>query len=1295
VLKLQKIELLGFKSFADRTEIVFNDSGVAAIVGPNGCGKSNISDAINWVLGEQSAKSLRSGRMQDVIFNGTRNRKATGLAEVHLTLVDPERIGSTAPEAETPGLETPRPEIEIASSASIPTNGHSQSHERSHEPAPAASKDPAKIAEASGRIVVSRRLFASGESEYLLNGRPCRLRDVQEIFLGTGLGPDAYAVIEQGRVGQILSSKPYELRAIIEEAAGVTKFKAKRKLAWAKLESSKQNLSRVNDILEEIARQLNSLKRQASKAQRFHELRDEMRSRLRVVLASHYRDKEQQAVGIALELGTLNRSLQERVSFAERRETEQRETHRLYEQEEAELRRAVEERSSLRLAAEKARSQTASQAQQIGYLQSRIAEALEEKTRVSARAEEMHAERTSCVAFLGEIQNELESVACELDESERRFQGCQSGLKEKERQLSQLRQETLEAVGRSATLRNQVLQLEEYLDSTARLMERTERERSSVEAQRQASAAKSGEISAGVALQRQRLDAIAASRKALEESLRAAREEEARQRTAIDQLRAELAAQRGRMASLEEILARRAYSTETVKRLFDSYREAHRANGSDDNPSHGFQPVGVLADFIDVDAACERTVEEFLREELDYIVVKDWSAAKEGMHLLRTEVPGRATFLLHSGESTDENFEQNPSRPSTSLRAVSLSNGDRDGAGMESLPGVLGTLEGRVRLTNGFVNAASSILPKLRRCYLVSDAETGRTLATQHRDAYFLTPEGDWFHGDLVTAGRGDSTGPLALKRELRELTGNLAEREEAEDRTKRNLDRLTETIQQQQAALESAVQEQQESEKNLVMAERDSKEASAECQRFDAHLETIRLELERLRGESERARKRLAEDAVEIGKCEERHLEIEAETAEISGAMAGLEAAREEAHRQATECRSRQAALDERRRSSAAALARIEREIEEHTQRLAALDRQSEEWTRQKAGYEESNLRLEREAAEAEERSASLTLKVAEMEKSFDERRVRLAALEEELQGIRRELDEVRSKKSAAEVQLARLESELGHLKESCRNELQVEMEELAAGDFAPLGPEELAVAEQSYQQIKGRIEAMGPINMMALEEYEECRQRHDFLAMQQQDLLDSIRDTTQAIQEIDEISQRQFAVAFEEINLHFQEMFQTLFGGGQGLLRLTEAENPADRGVEIVAQPPGKRLQSVLLLSGGEKALTALSLLLATFRYKPSPFCVLDEVDAPLDEANIGRFARMVQEMSRETQFIIITHSRRTMTIAPVLYGVTMEEPGVSKIVSVKFNGNSSSLSAVPSAARESSRALAEVEA
>ncbi|HEY7680347.1 MAG TPA: chromosome segregation protein SMC, partial [Terriglobia bacterium] len=415
MLKLQKVELLGFKSFADRTEIAFNGNGVAAVVGPNGCGKSNISDAIHWVLGEQSPKTLRSGRMQDVLFNGTPSRKATGLAEVRLTLLDPE--------AATVVEQGP---LAVGDNGS---NGNG---------AASAAKN------GNGAIMVARRLFASGESEYLLNDRPCRLRDIQEIFLGTGLGPDSYAIIEQGRIGQILSAKPYERRALIEEAAGVTKFKAKRKLAWAKLESSKQNLARVNDILEEVTRQLHSLQRQAARARRYKELREQMQTQLRTILASRYRQKEEEATQTALELTLVRGTLQEQIALSEERELEQQGLRQLLERREVELREASEERGNLRLEAERARGQIATQSQQAAYLVRRTEEARGEQAQLDARKAALDAERSECAGLAEQLRVEKETLATELLGWEGRAKTCQRELEEKEHRREQLSQERLE-----------------------------------------------------------------------------------------------------------------------------------------------------------------------------------------------------------------------------------------------------------------------------------------------------------------------------------------------------------------------------------------------------------------------------------------------------------------------------------------------------------------------------------------------------------------------------------------------------------------------------------------------------------------------------------------------------------------------------------------------------------------------------------------------------------------------------------------------------------------------------------
>jgi chromosome segregation protein len=1216
LLKLQKVELLGFKSFADKTEIVFNGDGIAAVVGPNGCGKSNISDAIHWVLGEQSPRTLRSGRMQDVIFSGTPGRKATGLAEVRLTMLDPETAGNASESAVESG-----------------NNGNGISD---------------RFVEASnGLVTVARRLFASGESEYLLNDRPCRLRDIHDLFLGTGLGPDSYAIIEQGRIGQILSAKPYERRALIEEAAGITKFKARRKLAWAKLESSKQNLARVNDILEEVTRQVHSLQRQAARARRYKDLREQMQTQLRTVLLSRQRHKDAEATQLALELGLLRGSVQDHSARIERRETELHELQQLLERQQDELRQAGEGRGALRLEAERLRGQIATQSQQAVYVASRIEEVRAEQSQLAARLSGLDGERAEAARQQQQLESERDGVSAAAREWETRLKSCLLELEEKEQRREQLRELMLESLGEAGALRNQVSQLEQFLSLTGGQMARAESQRSELAAEQEAASARVQQTESRLAEQRAQLEQFSRRRRELDETLRAARAEEARYRTELEELRTELAAQRARLSSLEEILARHAYSSETIQRLL----EARDGSGSAE-AVRDFQAVGVLADFMEVEPAYERVVEEFLREELDYVVVSNWDAAQEGLRLLQTEVPGRATFLLHQ----------------------SAPNGHSSRSEL-NLPGTLRSLASCVRFTNGFSQGPGLLLPKLEHCYLVADAEAGRALAAQNPELFFLTPQGVWFQGSLVSAGKADHQGPLALKRELRGLSRALEEHKQVTGEMVETLASTLRQMEQQQEELQLLVQQEQDCERRLAMTGRDLQEAIAERDRVAERMALLELELNRLDTEADRARSQWANDTWEIAQRERRRVEIEQETSALVEAVGRLKTDRDSAQARESALRGQLAALEERQRSASSALARLEQAVEELVRRRAELGDQCEQWAHQQVEWDEEKQRLEQQVADAEQRSEDLEQRMGVLETASAEGRRQQADREQELHGMRVGMEEIREKKNAVEVQLALVQSEIEHLKEACRNELQVELETLVAaetaGEIVALGNEELAQAEEQYRQLKTKLENLGPINMMALEEFEQCRERHEFLSRQQQDLLDSIRDTTQAITEIDALCHRQFTEAFEQIGVHFQRTFTQLFGGGQGMLRLMDAEDASEAGIEIIAQPPGKRLQSVLLLSGGEKALAALALLLAIFHYRPSPFCILDEVDAPLDESNIGRFTQMVEEMSRNTQFILITHSKKTMAVAPVMYGVTMQEPGVSKIVSVRFNG------------------------
>lgn len=1243
MLKLQKVEMLGFKSFADATHIEFHGQGVAAVVGPNGCGKSNISDAIHWVLGEQSAKTLRSSKMQDVLFSGTPSRKATGLAEVKLTLIDPEAkaLAATIPM--------------IAPVANSPAIAEGYSEEADGEAGSMVAKR-----KHDGIITVARRLFASGESEYLMDDRPCRLRDIQELFLGTGLGPDSYAIIEQGRIGQILSAKPYERRALIEEAAGVTKFKAKRKLAWARLESSKQNLARVSDILEEVTRQVNSLQRQAAKARRYKELYEQVRAQLRGILVSKQRLKDEEASGLALELGMLRRAIEEQAAQIEAEERAQQEAHAELERQQTQLRESAQQRSNLQLAAERARGQVASQAQQIQSLERRSDETAAEQLQLQDRAGTLEAERALCAGALAEIEAERDSLLARLRDWERRSGQCQSELAQREARLEQIRAEMLDAVGECATLRNQVTQIEQFITRTGSQIAHSENQAAELESLLHAAAARRRETGERVGVQRGAHDELASRQRSLEERLRNQRELEAQTRAELEHSRTQLASARARLLSLEEILDRHSYATETVQRLFDWKPSADIAEAA-----HGrLESSAVLADFLEVEPAYERVVEEFLREELDYLVVSNWEAAQRGVQLLRSEVPGRATFLLY--DRLDPAAEGSPA-------------GAEDELGADT-PGILRPLKSCVRFLNVFENAPAGLLPKLNSCYLVEDASAGRRLARQYPQKYFLTPEGIWFQGALVSAGKTDSQGPLALKREMRGLARAVEEREAASERLAASLQVILESIGQVDAELNDVALKERESERACMHAERDLREAAGDEERAAGRMELAALDLTRLRMEADRAREQWTADTQAITAREKSRTDLEQENTALTEAAAQLRQAGAEARAVEGDLRGRLAALEERRRSSSSAVERLSQSLGELERRRGELAQQVEIWKSQRVEMEQDNRRLEEEIAQAAARCDMLARCIDDLQSASAAGRERLAARDQRLHQERQEMELAREKRTESEVQLARLQSELEHLNETCRNELQVELETLMAEDLPVLRAEELLAAEESWRQLRAKLENLGPINMMALEEYEECKQRHLFLDQQRQDLLDAIRDATQAIQEIDEICNRQFSEALEQIGVHFQATFAQLFGGGQGMLRLLQSEEPNDAakdsseaGIEIVAQPPGKRLQSVLLLSGGEKALTAMALLLAIFRYRPSPFCILDEVDAPLDDANIGRFTQMVTEMSRDTQFILITHSKKTMSIASVLYGVTMQEPGVSKIVSVRFHQHS----------------------
>ena len=1281
MLKLKKLHILGFKSFCDRTELKFHGDGIAAIIGPNGCGKSNIADAISWVLGEQSAKTLRGSRMEDVIFAGTRDRKPTGMAEVSLTLIDPEVYdGADAHEPTEVEIQDEMPasaqdwdEAEIRTQAAeeterlteearpgkleeldgetgVPPVGPGEDARRSTEVVTITEphvvlkirRRQFKQQFKAGEIVVNRRLFRTGESEYLLNGKLCRLRDIQELFMGTGLGPESYALIEQGRIGQILSSRPTDRRAIIEEAAGITKFKTRKRLAEARLEESRQNLARVNDIFEEVTRQMNSLKRQASKAERYAKLREEMRAKLRLVLASKFAQLEQESAALDSQITTVSQEIRDQSEKVQQLESEHGErTQRGYAIE-TEVRENRERLSHLKLESESSQAQRRHNEERCAELVLRIASSEAELAQAQHRLATLEAERDSNRQTLESAAGDLAAAQQDLAQSQQEAEAAAAALAELERQQEQSRGTILEAVAAASNLRNQLTQVEERLAGVDREAQRRQVEMAVATSQVEAFGGQRGQLGLEFESVSQHVAGLGEELVQARQSLDSRRHEETEAKNHLDSLRAEYATAIGKKGSLEAVIAEHGYSTESVRRLFQS-----------GVMQSGLAPAGVLADFLEVETRYEGVVEDFLRDELNYIVVKSWDAADEGLRLLRTDVDGRATFLVHPEDSqakfsfaVDENAHQGP-------------------PGHSIVP-----LKDAIRVLNGFGRSLEVILPKLRDGYIVPDPGFARALALENPDAFFLSQSGECFHNVTVTGGKQRSEGPLSMKRELRDVLRLLAELELALRHEETRVLTLGREIKDLTSLLDRLEGEKREAEKQAMTSGHLLQQLEAEFTRVSERLQTSRQELQRLEAERSEKGSLLDHLRTQIAEAEQRRAGLELDAAMGQEQLSGLRERRDSAAQKASQRLARVATLEERHRAATAVLQRIESLVTEMMERVGSLRTQIESSTAEAMQRETQNQEIAVRLVDFDAERNACETRDGLLQVESDQVRARLAEIDDTLHQARQLLDQSRDCRAELSAAAAKLQSDAQYMAESCLNELGVQRHELMADATIPIARgEQLTMEDQIYREMRARLDAMGPVNMMALEEYKETADRHAFLETQRKDLYDSIENTQATIKEIDTFSRQKFEEAFHKINENFQATFRKLFGGGQGFMRLTDEENSAESGIDVVASPPGKKLQNVLLLSGGEKALTALALLVGIFQYQPSPFCILDEVDAPLDEANIGRFTELVKEMAVQTQFVLITHSKKTMSIAPVLYGVTMQEPGVSKLVSVRF--------------------------
>ncbi len=1286
MFKLQRLEITGFKSFADHTQIIFTGDGITAIVGPNGCGTSNVADAIAWVLGEQRVKHLRGGEMKDVIFQGSRNRQPSGMAEVVMHMVrdetykeeaDIEDIDSTleqiderivdidalVPQELAPGPEAGQETVQLtdgsqAENVEIPAEGEAQvqtqpktSHKRHWR------RRNLALEFAPGEAVsVTRRLYRSGESEYLLNDKICRLRDIQDLFSGTGLAGGHYAIIEQGRIGQILSAKPMDRRTIIEEAAGITKFRVRQRATEARLDNARSNLSRISDIVSEIDRQVNSLRRQAAKARRYGVLREELRELLRQVYVAE--DLRLTAVldetkTKLAEIAELELSIADELS--KREEEAKAATH--------EARSFEDQLTTARALAAEAVLQRDRQARECVYQQEQLAGLEKRKSEVTfeidALTERLVLIESECRRLQSEdarLREEADQSALSLKTAEESYSAKINLAAAAEAEIESARSELLSQTAMAERLREIARQLEGTLERLSQQAEGLAREGERAATQHAERKLEAEQFSAELGDARERVTRLQAERETAVDAVVRGHEAVSDADAELTRVRDEYSRASHRLESLKELDQRRAYYSPAVQLVF-----------AESETPRDFHFIGTLADALNVDAKWERAVEGVLGSSLQSIVVPTPGDAVRAAQWLRENNGGRASFLvagLHGGsEELDFELETLVCRlEERSTLSISLVDDVRDDLQISDLLGAPQQL----------ITVLKRTMPHKVNARLAMNIEDAMAKSIESGETY-VTLNGDWISsGQFVNAGDAraveEGAGLLAFKRELRELElrAETLEREVevatiVSANARARLVGLEDTV----VTLNEAIGRE---EREAMTRELNATNLEQEVERAERHLRVVaqdaaRVEAERVELGERRSQALREAEAAESAREASADNVIKASSL-LTDLRRDVEVEGESLARQ----RATAAAAAERRRATTAEVRRVESEladfasrVERHRFELAEMNGRIEELTVSIADLQEkaSSVESDREREERE---------IAELSKNLQDARQRADAFSEQLSELNRRAAEVRDSRAAHDVQKAECQARQTFVHENCQTELNQSLEDLAkevtlAEDF------DFETSHQRVEELRTRLEGFGGVNMMALEELAEAEERLLFLTVQRQDIIEGISSTEEALREIKRRSRERFRHAFEQINKNFSELFQELFGGGRGEMSLIDADDVLESGIDVVAQPPGKRLQNVLLLSGGEKAMAALALVLGIFHYRPAPFCLLDEVDAPLDEANVGRFTDKVVQMSAHTQFIVITHNKRTMEMARALYGVTMEDAGVSKLVSVKF--------------------------
>jgi chromosome segregation protein len=1188
-MRIKRLEILGFKSFMEKTVFDF-EPGITAIVGPNGCGKSNIVDAIKWVLGEQSPKQLRGRSMDDVIFNGSSSFKPLGMAEVIITF---ENTDGTILE------------------------GFPQYSE----------------------IEVCRRMFRSGETEYYLNKVPCRRKDIWELFLNTGIGMRAYSIVEQERIGFIINAKPEERRFIIEEAGGISKYRSRKEETLRKMEATRQNLIRINDVQKEMERQMKLLEHQSHQAEKYRDLRESYRQMEISLKAHQLRNLEEEHMKILKNLKDLNekkdfikidideklmRMEKLRLEIAEKDIEFSRLQEGLYRLE-GEIQKKEGEKNYIEMELGRLKNIFQRGDFEIKEIQRRIL-----KTR--KEIENLTLERESIKIKLNREKEELLSKENEFNKRQALFTSSEKWLDEEKARL-------IDDLTKRATLKNTLLNLRRQLESIQASSKKIERERNEI-------------VSKIAFLERERVRILASleklenEREELSRRNSLNRESYNRASTSLEERKGELEIKRKELTHKESRLS----SLEELQRNFEGYpsgvKEIMLAKENGEFSEDG--AFKLLTEVMEIPPKYEGLIENILCERLQSVIVENEKDGIKAIEYLKNRSTGRNSFIVR--DLINHHYKEEDLSPiDNKSEAILLSDLVKMEPGFEKI--------GKVLFGDVIV------VEDLDRAMKLWDENGGeKTVITLDGD--IIQPPG------ILTGGTGNGSihGLLGRIREIKELESSVNDLQAEIGKNEEEIEKISKevmTYKKEWEELERLIKEREFEIESLKMEKiRRDEDIQISLRRKDV----INLEMEQLKEEFDSLKKEeisTNEKIVELEKMiEERNKAIEGKKERherIQGELKGMTD-------ELTRMRISIASMSEKAVNIEDNIQRLKKMEIEMDSRLSSLIEEIDRSLSEKERLEGLLEDLKRDIIELHKRHKGMNDEIGKLKEQHSLLSEEIHKLELNSKGLKGEKQIVEESINGLRLE----EQELRIKKEHLKNEL-MERFGLRSEDLNSLKEKE-GEDEESLRlrlsQLREEIEGFGEVNLMAIKDYEDLKKRYDFISAQKEDLVNAIKKLQKAIIRINRNSRRRFIETFNAINESFRVVFPRLFNGGEAYLVLQDPEEVLESGVDIVVQPPGKKLQNINLLSGGEKALTAVALLFSILFIKPTPFCIFDEVDAPLDDANIDRFINMVKEISKTTQFILVTHNKRTMEIADILYGITMEEPGVSKLISVKMN-------------------------